>query len=89
MCWFVARKSFCQLEREFIMGISTSNHKIKKQDEAIDNKRLVSLGFQMCQCCFPPSSPHFTPSASPVVTRQGARSRASAGCSVEGENNEQ
>ena len=54
MCWFVARKSFCQLEREFIMGISTSNHKIKKQDEAIDNKRLVSLGFQMCQCCFPP-----------------------------------
>ena len=54
MCWFVARKSFCQLEREFIMGISTSNHKIKKQDEAMDNKRLVSLGFQMCQCCFPP-----------------------------------
>ena len=89
MCWFVARKSFCQLEREFIMGISTSNHKIKKQDEAINNKRLVSLGFQMCQCCFPPSSPHFTPSASPVVTRQGARSQAAAGCSAQGENNEQ
>ena len=29
----------------------------------------------MCQCCFPPSSPHFTPSPPPVVTRRGPGAR--------------
>ena len=43
-CYVASKSFFCKLEREVTMGISTSNHKIKKQDEAIeDNKRLVVL----------------------------------------------
>ena len=62
MCWFVARKCFCQLEREFIMGNSTSNHKIKKQDEAIeDNKKLVVLDIRCVSVVSHPPLPILPP----------------------------